>query len=144
MPLPDEAAGRRLGERDHVSDGLRFDRLVDHQQVGDERGEEDRLEVLDGVVWQIGVERRIHRVRGGVVHDGVAVAIRLGHGGGRDRAAGATAVVDDELRAPHLGELLEQDAAYRVGAARRWIGNHHLDRPHRIGGLRRGVARNDE
>ena len=44
--------------------------------------------------------------------------------------------------APHLAELLEQDAAHRVGAARRRIGNHHLDRPRRIGGLRRGMARN--
>ena len=135
---PVEAAGRRLGERDHVGHGLRLDRLVDHQQIGDERGEEDRLEVPDRVVRQIGIERRIHRVGGGVVHDGVAVAIRLGHRRGGDGAAGAAAIVDDELLAPHVAELLEQDAAHRVGAARRRIGNHHLDRPRRIGGLRRG------
>jgi hypothetical protein len=135
---PVKAAGRRLGERDHVGHGLRLDRLVDDQQIGDERGQKDRLEVPDGVIRQIGVERRVHRVGGGVIHDGVAVAIRLGHRRGGDGAAGAAAIVDDELLAPHVAELLEQDAPHRVGAARRRIGNHHLDRPCRIAGLRRG------
>src|SRR3546814_7407237 len=55
-----------LGERDHVGHGLRLDRLVDDQQIGDERGQKDRLEVPDGVIRQIGVERRVHRVGGGV------------------------------------------------------------------------------
>ena len=46
--------------------------------------------------------------------------------------------VDDELGAPHLPELLEENAAHGVGAARRRIGDHHLDRACGVGRLREG------
>jgi hypothetical protein len=104
---PIEPAGSGLGERDHVGDALRLHRFVDEQEIGDERGQEDRLEILERVVRQIGVERWVHRMSGGVIQDGIAVAFRLGHGRGSDGAAGSAAVVDDELHPPHLAELLE-------------------------------------
>ena len=135
---PVEPARRRLGDGDHVVDGLRLHRRMHDQQVGHQRRQEHRLEVLDRVVGQARIERRVHREGGGVVEDGVAVALRFRRHRRADGAAGAAAVVDDELLAECSLSSGEQDAAHGVGAAARRIGHDHLDRRRRPIGLRRG------
>src|SRR5262249_26876796 len=78
------------------------------------------------------------------VEDAVAVGLGLGRDRRADGAAGAAAIVDDELLAPKLAELLEQDAADGVGTARRRIGDHHLDRPRGVFGRTRGGAAHEQ
>ena len=83
---------------------------------------------LDGVVRQL-VQRRA----GGIArrHHGDRVAVRVGarRNLGADRAAGARAVVDDELLAELLGQPRRQQARDDVGAAAGRERHDHAHRP---------------
>jgi len=74
-------------------------------------------EILDRIVGQAGAETHRDRVRArGGKADGVAVRRRLGDRIGADIAAGARAVLDDNLLPEALAELLPHDARDDVGA----------------------------
>jgi hypothetical protein len=81
------------------------------QQVGQRPQHGDRGEILGGIVRQLGVERRRDGVAGHAVEpDRVAVGRRMGDRIGADIAARAALVLDDELLAGELAQLLAGDA----------------------------------
>ena len=89
--------GSFLGERDELGERRGRDLgLADHDgRQADQRG--DRREVLDRVVTEARVERRVDRQRAGIAeHQHMAVWRRLGDHVGGDDAAGARHVLDDE------------------------------------------------
>ncbi len=99
---------------------------------GRDRDQRDRREVLRRVVGHRLVEARIDRMRGQRAHqDRVAVGRRLRDHVGADVAAGAGLVLHNHRLAPHLGELLRDEAA---GDVERSAGRERHDQLH---GLRR-------
>ena len=86
-----------------------FDRRLDvgrdrRRHRGDQR---DRLEVLERIVGELGVEERVHHQRAvDRQQQRVAVGLGLGDGLRADDGVGAGAVVDDDLLAEVLAELL--------------------------------------
>src|SRR4029079_5757228 len=93
----------------------------------------DRGEVLARVIANVGIEVRPDRQSAGVAEpDGVAVGIGLRERAGADSAAGAGAVVDDDLLAERLAELVADGADDDGGAAAGREGNDERDRPGRI------------
>jgi hypothetical protein len=103
---------------------------VDHHHLRHAGHQRERDQVLLEVVVELGVHRR----RDGVVHraheDVVAVGRRARRDAGAQRAAGAAAVVDDQLLAGLLGELRRQRPGEGVGAA---AGRERHDHHHRLG-----------
>ena len=63
-----QAFGLGLGERHQLGDRLRRARRRHHQDVVERDQRRDRLEVLDRIELQVGVERRVDGVRAGVAH----------------------------------------------------------------------------
>ena len=95
----------------------------------DQRG--DRGEVLDRVVAEARVERRIDGERAGIAeHQHMAVGRRLRHHVGGDDAAGARHVLDDERLAERRGEFLREQPRQHVRIA---AGTGGRDQPHRSG-----------
>ncbi len=129
--MPVDLAGGPLRRGDDVGDGALLNARMDDQHIGHDGGEEDRPEGLHGVVGQAREEARIGGVGARVEEDRVAIGLGGRHRIGADRAAGAAAVLDDEAAAGQGRELLEEDAADRVGAAAGRIGH---DDAHRAGG----------
>ena len=135
VPLPDEAKSRPPGAFFAVAitsaSVLSVTDVVDHQDVGHQRGQEHRREILVVVERELGIERRVHRERGGVVQHGVAVGSAL--------AAAASPMVPPAPPrlsmtncSPHSSPSFgEQDPADGVGAAGRRIGHDHPHRPGR-------------
>src|SRR6266481_950816 len=99
-----------------------------------------RREVLDRIVGQICTETRRDRVRARCGNaDRVAVRWRLGERVRANIAAGAGTVLDHDLLAEFLAELLPYDARNDVGAGAGREGHDQTDRtlrPRRIAGLR--------
>src|SRR3954453_1939033 len=78
-----------------------------HQRVRRGGDPPDRGEVLARVIANVGIEIRPDRERAGIAEtDGVAGGIGLCERAGADSAAGAGAVVDDDLLAERLAELI--------------------------------------
>ena len=110
------AATRRIGRHD--------------RRQADQRG--DRREVLDRVVAEVRIERRVDRHRAGIAeHQHMAVGRRLGDHVGGDDAAGARHVLDDEGLAERVGEFFREQPRQHVGIA---AGAGGRDQPHRMGG----------
>src|ERR1700704_5063054 len=115
--------GRELGQR------IDAQLLVDQHHHGHQAEAGDRLEVLDRIVTELLVQRGIAGVRhrrGG--EHGVAVGLGAHHRFGGDDAVGAALVVDQYGLAPHLRELVGDDARadIRRGAGRK---RHHEGDP---------------
>ena len=102
----------------------------------------DRLEVLDRVVRQRGLQRRVGREVAYRDEQGVAVGRGLCSGGGSDHGGGARPRLHDHLLAPVLQHLLAEHAGEDVGRAARRERHDDFDRPLRIfvGGLRDGLG----
>ena len=144
-PLPVEAKsslpGCCLGQRDQLRDRLRRHRRM-HQHDSALGGDQaDRRKILARVIADIGIERRIDRKRAGAAdHQRVAVGLGLRDLARRDGAAGAAAVLDDDLLAERLAHLVGDDARDGVVAAAGRIGHDQRDRAGRIVLRRSGAA----
>jgi hypothetical protein len=123
----------RLGECDHVIDRLRRQLGVDRHDQRQLRDQDDRREILDRVIGQVGVDVRADAVgRDRVQEERVAVRIGFGDGRGSDRAPGAAAIAGDDRLAERVGKLGADDARDEVGGAARRHGDDELQRPVRI------------
>ena len=87
-----------------------------HDDVCQPRGADNRRDVPDEVEIEIGVERGIDRMRGHDLQQRVAIRGRLGDRLGSDVAAGAGAVLDDELLAEAIRQPLTHQARLDVGS----------------------------
>ena len=122
-----QLAGVGLGVVDHLLEGLGTDGGM-HREAGDEIADaRDRHEAV-GVVRRLAHVRQHGERRVGAHQEGVAVAGRLRGRLGADHAAGAGAVLDDELLPERLAELLRPGPADQVAAAARRVRNDELDR----------------
>ena len=89
-----------------------------HQDVRQPRDQADRLEILHGVVGQLGIEERIDRVgRDRSDQEGVAVRRGLRDRAGAEIAARARAVLHDERLAEILLHVLREQPPEQVGGA---------------------------
>src|ERR1044072_3011717 len=91
---------------------------MDHQHVGLEGIEADRVEILVGIERHLAIEDLVvgqHTGRGD--QEGVAVGWRCGHGGTADIAAGAALVLDHAGCLELDRELLAQQPRQHVGRA---------------------------
>ena len=102
-------------------------RMHQHDQ-GAGRDQADRGEILARIVTGVGVERRVDRERAGAAEDQrVAVRCTPRHGPRGDRAAGAAAVLDDDLLAQRLAHFVGDDTGHGIVAASRGVGDHQHD-----------------
>ena len=112
--------GPGLGERDKLGDRFRRARGRHDQDVVERDQRRDRLEVLDRIELQIGVERRVDGMRAGVAHhQQIAVRRRVLDRHRRHVAGGARAVLDDDGLLGALGDLVAPRAASRCRNCRR-------------------------
>ena len=131
VPTPDEAycnsPGLCLGERDQLLDVVHRQARIDRDDVrrGDQHG--NRREGFQRIVGQR-VEPGIDRGRQRHDQERVAVLRRVGDDLGANHAAGAAAIVDDDLLAEPLAEMLRDDAGDDVVDA---AGRKRHDQPHR-------------
>jgi hypothetical protein len=115
-----DLAGIRLRLAHELLYGRRGKGGVHHENDRDRCRERDGSEVAQGVVRQLGIERGARREPGVVgEHQRVAVGRRLRRRFGADDAVRTHAVVDHDLMAPQLRELLRRDAGKRVDRAAR-------------------------
>ena len=137
-----QLARPRLRQCDEFLDRSDRHRRMHHQQVGADGGKRYRGKIFLCVVWQLADQRRQDGDRRDVRHhDGVTVGCGPRQEFRRKLAAGAAAVVDDDLLAERFTEFLRDDAADDVGAAAGRKADHHADR---FGGVtlgERGAAR---
>src|SRR5262249_26648604 len=96
--------------------------------------------IPDEIVIEVLVERRVNHIVRADGEQRVAIRWRARHNLGRDIAAGAWPVFDDELLAESLGQPLTYDAGDDVDRLARGKSDHHADRPRGVG-LRRSNAR---
>jgi hypothetical protein len=145
-PRPAEPIGQLsrilLGVGDHLLEVLRADGGMDDEPAHQIAHARHRLEALDGIVGGLAHVRQ-HRQRGvRCEQEGVAVGRSLRRRLRADHAAGAAAVLDDELLAEGLGQLLRPGTADEVGGSPRRVGQDQLDRLVRPAlGLCRGFGR---
>ena len=104
-----------------------------HDDVGQPRGANNRHDVSHEVEIQIAVERGIDRVRRHDLQQCVTIRGRLGDRLGSDVAAGAGAVLNDELLAEAIRQPLPHQARLDVGCPARGKADDDADRPGRIG-----------
>ena len=136
-----QLAGLGLGERHQLGDAFRRDAGIEHQHIGRGADHRDRLEVVDRVVGQLGAERRRHAMRArGDQADRVAVRRGLGDDIDAEIAAGAGAVLDDELLAELGREFLRHQAADDVGGG---AGRERHHDAHRLVRIARPRCAND-
>ncbi|MFO1087103.1 MAG: hypothetical protein U1E21_21320 [Reyranellaceae bacterium] len=103
-----EPARLALGERNQLGHRLGLELDVAVQRVGRLHRQEHRQQLAQRVVGQLaGEQRRVHRMRGGVVKQRVAVVGRARHDLRRNGAGGARLVVDGES----LAQLVRQRRA---------------------------------
>ncbi len=97
---------------------LRWHVRMHHQHDRRARKQRDRSEILGRIERQLAVERLVDGERSGRgEQQRVAVGIRLGHRLAAGVAAAAGSILDDELLAEIVGELLRQDARHHVDRA---------------------------
>ena len=115
-----QLAGLRFRQGDEFSQRSGLDPRIKHQQIGGRRHHCDRLEILERIIFEIGIRARRNHVRAGGAH-GQGVTVRVGACGdlGAQRAAGTTTIVDDDLLTKTLAKLLPNDARDDVGGATR-------------------------
>ncbi len=135
-----------LGEREQFLERMHRHGRIDGQHIGAGGDDAHRDEILHRIERLL-VEPGIDRVRDGNDQERVAVGRRLGGEVGADDTAGAAAVIDEDLLAQSLAELIGDDAADHVVAAAGRERDDHADRAARIvvrGRCRRGEQRQRE
>ena len=111
-----DLAGLRLGRGDVVRQRLHRLRRMHHQHVRHRDHLRDRREIAQHVIGQLLVDQMIDRDRAGAEQQRVAVGRRAHHGVDAERVAGAAAVLDIELLAQHLAQVLRDTCARVVSA----------------------------
>ena len=131
-----QRAGPRPGERDHVRNRPRRHCRIDRHDQRQLGQKDDRREILHRVVAEVRIKVRADAVgRDGVEQQRVAVRVGLGDARGRDGAAGAGAIVDDDRLAERVGELRADDPRDEVGRPAGRHRDHELHGAARIGAL---------
>ena len=132
-----------LAECDQLLDGLGRKLRVHVRHDRRAAQQTDRIEILQRVVRQRVVQRRIGCEIAHRHEQRVAVRRGLRGGGGADHGGGAGPRLDDDLLAPVIEHLLCDDPSQDVGRSARRERHDDLDRPVRIfvGRLGRGRAR---
>jgi hypothetical protein len=138
-----ELVGMLLRIGDQLLEILHRHALVQDQHLLRERDVGDRLEILQRIVGQVLVERRIDRDRAARQQaDGGAIGRRRLAGIGRDDGVGAGPALDHEaMRVALLERLAERAHHYVDGAAGRER-DQHPDRARRIARLGKARAGN--
>jgi hypothetical protein len=114
-----ELAGIGLAIGDELADRLHRQRRVDDHDVR--------------IVVEMAVDGRVDAERRGVgEHQRVAVGFRRRGTTRPYGAAGAAAILDDDVLAEHHAQLLAQNAPDHIGRTAGRKGHDELDRPHRI------------
>ena len=140
-----QSAGTGLGLGDEIRHRLDAGVASNDQHIGRGRDRTDVDEILQRVIGQLGVHRRVIGMRRGVDQQGVAIRRRLRHQGRADSAAGTGPVLGQHLLPPGVRQLGRQRTPDDVGRA---AGGERNDQAYRLvgksgrGGLRhgRGVA----
>ncbi len=128
-----ELAGIGLGVGDQLRHVAHRDVLAGDHDVGDDRHEADRREVLQRIVAGTAVERGADRHRGGAADEQrVAVGLRRCGRAAGERAAGARAIVDDHLLAERGRQLLADQPPHDIDRA---AGRERHDQPDRARGI---------
>ena len=131
-----------LADLDQLGQRAGGEARMHDDHVGRGRDQADRIEVLARVVAEVLQQaRRGPDRRAGGHQDGVAVGRALGDRARRDRAAGAAAIVDDDLLAERLAHLVGDAARRGAGAAAGRERNDERDRARRIGPAQPQVRR---
>ena len=124
-----ELAGVGLGVVDHLLERLHADGRMDDEAADEVADPADGREVLRRVVGRLAQQRLHGERRVGREQKRVAVGRGLGRRLGADDAARPAAVLDHELLAEGLGELVGPGPADEIGGAARRVGEDQLDRP---------------
>jgi hypothetical protein len=123
-----DLAGLVLRERNELRQRLCRQRRIDEHDERARRDEADRRKILARVVADIGIEGRIDGERSGATEaERIAVGRRARHLPGRDRAAGAAAVLDHDLLAERRSHGIGDDARHGVVAAACGVGDDESD-----------------
>ena len=137
MPAPAELKlylpGLAFDEFDKLLDRLRRHGGVDGDDGGGRDGERDGFEVVDRVVGQAREQRRIDHMRAEREQDRVAVGRRFRHLASADIAGGAGNILDIDLLAELLSELLRHKPREGVGHPTGRKGHDRAHRPRWIG-----------
>jgi hypothetical protein len=132
----EHVAGLRLRHGDEIADALDLERGM-HEQHERGLGEEpDRGQVVVELDLECLEQALVHRAAERGQHDGVAVGLGACRGLGCKIAGRAGAVLDIDLLAEDLPELLPDNAGDDVGRAARRKPAQQADRLVGIGGLR--------
>ena len=118
-------AGIGLDERDEVLDGVRRHRRMDRDHQGGGDRERDQVEVLFEFIGDFVVERGIDHVARIDHEQGVAIGRHPCHSAHGDIAAAAAHVLDVELLAHTLRQLLREQAGDHIGRTAGRVGNDH-------------------
>jgi len=128
-----QTLGPGLGIGDKLADGFRRARRRHHQDIVESDQRRDRLEVLDRIELQVGVERRVDRVCAGVAHhQEIAVRRRVLDRDRGDIAGRTGAILDDDRLLERLGRLAGDQPHHDVGAAAWRERDQDRDRTRRI------------
>jgi hypothetical protein len=138
MPLRPQAARgvgvfARIGfdQCDQLFEAARRQRRIDGHKIGRGDRERHRREILVGIERQLGKQRGIHDVGAERDQQRIAVGRRPRRLGGADIAGRAGDVLDIELLAEMLGELLRGKARENVGRTAGLERDDDADRPAR-------------
>src|SRR5258706_4826559 len=136
-----ELARLRLRQGDQLLHRARGNVRIHDQDVGLDRDQRDRREILYRVVAEFAVETLVGRENAVVAEEpGSAVGRALRDDLRGDIAAGPGAVLDHDLLRPELGELLAEGAREDIARAARGEADDEPDGLFRPG-LRGGSAR---
>jgi hypothetical protein len=123
-----ELARIGLGKGDQLRDRLHRSRRFDHHHAGAVHHPGDRRDVANDVEAQIVVEPGAEGIHRGDHEQRVAVRGSADHRFGREIAAGAGTIVDDERMAQPGRQPIGDDAREQIGRA---AGSRADDEPHR-------------
>jgi hypothetical protein len=118
--------------RDQIGDRVDAELGIDEDRI--RRGAEfgDRREILEGIIGHLGIKAGIDHVGARADQQRIAVRLGMGHVSDPDIAAGARAVLDNDIAGQREPEILAEDSRHDVGGAGRRERNDDLDRPLRI------------
>ena len=136
-----EHAGLFLGEREQFLERMHRHGRIDGQHIGAGGDNADGYEILHRVERLL-VEPGVDRVGDGNDQKRISVGRRFCRKVGADDTAGAAAVIDEDLLAQSLAELIGDDAPDHVVAAAGRERDDHADRAARI--VVRGQCRRRE
>ena len=137
-----ELAGIGFAVGDEVGVGFEAKLRRNDQDLRRRTDTRDRHQILEDVVGQRLLQRRIDDDRRIHQHDVVAVGVGMSDEVDADNAARARAIIGDDRLAEILAHLLRELAAGEIDDAARSIGDDQVDRPRRkiVGTCRRAES----